>query len=115
LDVVWLCVQLLPGVFSHTKGPGLRKTRATLKKWPGVHHREKTPWDWKVPQQRLPRLCWQLFHVCSTCPLSTYITGTVRRNRKVLSQQFKNKSAVGKKIYCRSSPPLACVFCEKKS
>jgi hypothetical protein len=27
--------------------------------------------------------------------LSTYITVTVRRNRKLVSQQFKNKSAVG--------------------
>jgi hypothetical protein len=47
--------------------------------------------------------------------LSTYMTGTVRRNRKLLPQQFKNKLAVGQKMYCRSSPLLVCVFGEKKS
>jgi hypothetical protein len=31
---------------------------------------KKTAWDWRVPQQRLPCLHWQLFHVCSTCPPS---------------------------------------------
>jgi hypothetical protein len=46
--------------------------------------------------------------------LSTYINGTVRRNRKLLPQQFKDKFAVGHKMYCRSGPLLACVFCEKK-
>jgi hypothetical protein len=38
--------------------------------------------------------------------LSTYITGTVRRNRKLLPQQFKNKFAIGQKMYCRSGPLL---------
>jgi hypothetical protein len=45
--------------------------------------------------------------------LRTCITGTVRRNRKLLPQQFKNKFAVGQKIYGRSDPLLACVFHEK--
>jgi hypothetical protein len=30
----------------------------------------KTAWDWRVPQQRIPFLCQQLFHVCSACPPS---------------------------------------------
>jgi hypothetical protein len=47
--------------------------------------------------------------------LSTYITVPVRRNRKILRLQFKNKFSVGQKMYCRSGPLLACVFCEKKS
>lgn len=47
--------------------------------------------------------------------LRTYITGTVRRNRKHLPQQFKNKFAVGQKMYFRSGPLLACAFREKKS
>jgi hypothetical protein len=42
--------------------------------------------------------------VCHLHQLSTYITGTVRRNRKLLPQQLKNKSAVGQKVYCRSGP-----------
>jgi hypothetical protein len=32
--------------------------------------------------------------VCPHHQLSTYITGTVRRNREILLQQFKNKFAV---------------------
>jgi hypothetical protein len=49
--------------------------------------------------------------------LSTYITGTLRRNRKLLPQQFKNKFkfAFEQKMYCRSVPLLSYVFCEKKS
>jgi hypothetical protein len=47
--------------------------------------------------------------------LSTYITGTVRRNREILPQKFKNKLAVGQKMYCRSGPLLTCVLQEKKS
>jgi hypothetical protein len=59
--------------------------------------------------------------------LSTYITGTVRRNRRLLPQQFKNKFSVGQKMNCRSGPLfrqemyyrsgplLTCVFHEKKS
>jgi hypothetical protein len=46
---------------------------------------------------------------------STYITGTVRTNRKHLSQQFKNKFAVEQKMCCRTGPLLTCVFREKKS
>ncbi|XP_068081918.1 piggyBac transposable element-derived protein 4-like [Anabrus simplex] len=48
-------------------------------------------------------------------PLGTYITGTVRRNRKYLPQNFKNKFSVGQKQYFRSGPMLACAFGEKKS
>jgi hypothetical protein len=47
--------------------------------------------------------------------LNVYITGTVRRNRKLLSQRFKNKFAVGQKMYCRFGPFPTCVFSEKKS
>jgi hypothetical protein len=47
--------------------------------------------------------------------LSTYITGTVGRNRRLLPQQFKNKFSVGQKMYYRSSPLLVCVSCKKKS
>jgi hypothetical protein len=47
--------------------------------------------------------------------LSTYITGTVKRNRKLLPQQFINKFAVGQKKHCRFGPLLTCVFCENKS
>jgi hypothetical protein len=53
--------------------------------------------------------------VCHLHQLSTYITGTVRRNRKLIPQRFKNKSAVGQKMYCRSGSLLACVFHKKKS
>jgi hypothetical protein len=45
--------------------------------------------------------------------LSTYITGTVRRNRKLLPQQFKNKFAVRQKVYCRSVPLLTCFLQEE--
>jgi hypothetical protein len=47
--------------------------------------------------------------------LSSYITGIVRRNKRLLPQQFKNNSAVGQKMYCRAGPRLARVFHEKKS
>jgi hypothetical protein len=47
--------------------------------------------------------------------LSTYNTGTVRRNTKLLPQQFKNKSAVGQQMHCRSGPLLTSVFRERKS
>jgi hypothetical protein len=43
----------------------------------------------------------------------TYITGTVRRTRKHLLQQFKNKFAVGQRMYCRYGPLLAYVLLEK--
>jgi hypothetical protein len=36
----------------------------------------------------------------------TYITGTVRRNRKLLPHQLKNKFTVAQKMYCRSGPLL---------
>jgi hypothetical protein len=44
-----------------------------------------------------------------------YIIGTVRRDRKLSPQQFKNKSVVGQKMNCRSGPLLTCVFCKNKS
>lgn len=47
--------------------------------------------------------------------VSTYMTGTVRRNRKHLPPQFKKKFAVGEKMYCRSGPVLACAYREKQS
>ncbi|XP_067140704.1 piggyBac transposable element-derived protein 4-like [Centruroides vittatus] len=47
--------------------------------------------------------------------LQTYVTGIVRRNIKMLPQQFKEKFAVGKISYFRSGPVLACAFREKKS
>jgi hypothetical protein len=53
--------------------------------------------------------------VCHLHQLSTYITGTVRRNKKLLAQQLKNKSAVGQKMYCKSGPLLTYVFHESKS
>ncbi|XP_067140739.1 piggyBac transposable element-derived protein 4-like [Centruroides vittatus] len=47
--------------------------------------------------------------------LQTYITGTVRRNGKMLPQQFKKKFAAGETSYFRSGPILACGFRENKS
>jgi hypothetical protein len=47
--------------------------------------------------------------------LSTYITVPVRRNRKILPPQFKNKFSAGQKMYYGSGPLLARVFCEQKS
>jgi hypothetical protein len=44
--------------------------------------------------------------VCQLHQVSTYITGNVRRNKKLLPQQFKNEFAVGQKVYCRSGPLL---------
>jgi hypothetical protein len=44
--------------------------------------------------------------VCHLHQLSTYITRTVRRIRKLLPWQLKNKSAVGQKMCCRSGPLL---------
>ncbi|XP_021936450.1 piggyBac transposable element-derived protein 4-like [Zootermopsis nevadensis] len=46
--------------------------------------------------------------------LGTYVTGTIKRNRKFLPQQFKNKFSVGQKMYFRSGRILACAFREKK-
>ena len=47
--------------------------------------------------------------------LSTYVTGTIRRNRKFLPQAFQNKFEVGEKKYFRKGPILAAAFREKKS
>jgi hypothetical protein len=47
--------------------------------------------------------------VCHLLQLSTHITGTVRSNRKLLPQQFKNKFAVGQKnILLICSPSRMC-------
>jgi len=45
--------------------------------------------------------------------LSTYVTGTIRRNRKFLPQDFQNKFEVGEKKYFRKGPILAAAFREK--
>ncbi|XP_023216812.1 piggyBac transposable element-derived protein 4-like [Centruroides sculpturatus] len=47
--------------------------------------------------------------------LQTYITGTVRRNHKMLPQQFKKKFAAGQTSYFRSGPVLAYGFRQKQS
>ncbi|XP_066992310.2 piggyBac transposable element-derived protein 4-like [Anabrus simplex] len=47
--------------------------------------------------------------------LGTYITGTVRRNRKYLPKTCKRKFGIGETLYCRSGPVLACAYREKKS
>ena len=44
--------------------------------------------------------------------LSTYVTGTIRKNRKFLPQAFQNKFEVGEKKYFRKGPILAA-FREK--
>jgi hypothetical protein len=44
--------------------------------------------------------------VCHLHQLSAYITGTVKRNRKVLPQQFKNKFVVGQKCIADLGPFL---------
>jgi hypothetical protein len=45
--------------------------------------------------------------------LRTHITGTTRRSRKLLPQQFKYKSVGGQRMYCRSGPLVAHVLCKK--
>jgi hypothetical protein len=50
-----------------------------------------------------------------TYKLSTYVTGTIRRNRKYLPQAFHNKFEVGEKKCFRKGPILAAAFREKKS
>ncbi|XP_067141226.1 piggyBac transposable element-derived protein 4-like [Centruroides vittatus] len=47
--------------------------------------------------------------------LGTYITGTVRRNRKYLPAPLKSKFSVGQTSYYRSGPLLACGSREKSS
>jgi hypothetical protein len=47
--------------------------------------------------------------------LSTYVTGTIRRNRKFVLQAFQNKFEVGEKKYFRKGPILAAASHEKKS
>ncbi|XP_023221147.1 piggyBac transposable element-derived protein 4-like [Centruroides sculpturatus] len=47
--------------------------------------------------------------------LETYVTGTVRRNRKHLPPQFKKNFSVGQTLYFRSGPILACGFRKTKS
>jgi hypothetical protein len=103
LHGVQLCVQLLPVVF-HIGRPGLRKIRTSIKKRPGVHLNVfVNNYFMSAP------------FVCRLYQLSTYITGTVKRNSKLSPQQFKDKYAVGQKMYCRSGPLLTCVFFKKKS
>jgi hypothetical protein len=118
LDAVRLCVQLLPECLSHTEGPGLRKTWTTSKKWTGVHHHEKL--------LEIGGYLNKGYHVFVTnyfmsVPLVRhlhefiiYITGTVSTHRELLPQQFKNKFASGQRIYWRSGPLLAYVFCKEK-
>jgi hypothetical protein len=47
--------------------------------------------------------------------LSTYVTGSIRRNRKFLPQAFQNKFEVGEKKYFRKGPILDAALREKKS
>lgn len=47
--------------------------------------------------------------------VKTFITGTIRRNRKYLPTNFKNKFQVGEKKYFRRGPMLALAMREKKS
>jgi hypothetical protein len=51
--------------------------------------------------------------VCHLHQLST-ITGTVRKNRKLLPQQFKNKIAVGQKNVLQIWSP-SCVFSARRN
>ncbi|XP_049813555.1 piggyBac transposable element-derived protein 4-like [Schistocerca nitens] len=53
--------------------------------------------------------------VKSLYKLGTCITGTVRKNRKYLPEQFRKKFGIGERMYCKSGPVLACVYGEKKS
>jgi hypothetical protein len=70
--MLWDTVSNYCGGLSHTEGPGLRKTRTMSKKmaWGKLLGKKKPAQDWRVHQERLPCLCQQLFHVCSTCPQS---------------------------------------------
>ena len=47
--------------------------------------------------------------------LQTFITGTIRRNRKYLPVAFENKFGVGEKKYYRKNSILAWTMREKKS
>jgi hypothetical protein len=47
--------------------------------------------------------------------VGTYITGTIRRNRKFIPKQFSKKFDVGEKRYFRQGPMLAAAFREKRS
>ncbi|XP_047118372.1 piggyBac transposable element-derived protein 4-like [Schistocerca piceifrons] len=53
--------------------------------------------------------------VKSLYKLGTYITGTVRKSRKYLPEQFRKKFGIGGKMYCKSGPILACACREKES
>jgi hypothetical protein len=93
--------------FSHTEWPGLGKTRATLK---------KNGLEYTVMKICFVDSCFMsVAFVHRLHRLSTCIAGSVSRNRELLPQQFKNKFAVGQKMYCRSGPLLTYVLCEKKS
>lgn len=47
--------------------------------------------------------------------LQTFITGTIRRNRKFLPKQYQNKFQIGEKKYFRSNSILSLAYREKKS